>query len=97
MNQVSRNAALWIFLMVMFLLLYGMFGKQQINRNEIDYSEFRDAIERGEVENIEIKENEISGFFKEGFGPAGNDKFVSFPPPNDTRLVEVLRLSLIHI
>ena len=68
-----------------------MFGKQQVNTNEIDYSEFRDAIERGEVEKVEINERQISGAFKEGFGPAGNDKFVSFPPPNDSRLVEVLR------
>ena len=77
--------------MVMFLLLYNMFGKQQINRNEIDYSEFRNAIERGEVEKVEIKENEIAGFFKEGFGPAGKDEFVSFPPPEDSRLIQVLR------
>ena len=91
MNQVTRNAALWVFLMVMFLLLYNMFGKQQAHRHEIDYSEFRDAIERNEVVDVEIKENEIVGHFKEGFGPAGNAKFVTFPPPDDARLVDALR------
>ena len=91
MNQVTRNAALWVFLMVMFLLLYNMFGKQQVNRNEVDYSEFRDAVDRGEVVSVEIKDNEINGNFKEGSGPAGKTKFVTYPPPNDTRLVDALR------
>ena len=68
-----------------------MFGKQQAHRHEIDYSEFRDAIERNEVVDVEIKENEIVGHFKEGFGPAGNAKFVTFPPPDDARLVDALR------
>lgn len=75
----------------MVVLLYNVFGKQQARRNEIDYSEFRDAVERGEISKVEVKENEISGQFKDGFGSAGTSQFVTYPAPNDDTLVSSLR------
>ena len=76
--------------MIMVALLYNVFGAQAPTRQEIPYSDFRNAIEQGELKEVLIKENKIEGDYKDGFGP-GSKKFVTHPPPNDDTLVEALR------
>ena len=68
MNQISRNAALWIFVMIMVALLYNVFGSQDSRLNQVPYSDFRDAVEQGQIKEVTIKEGKIEGEFKQGFG-----------------------------
>ena len=48
MNQFSRNLALWLVLGLMFLLLFQIFNKQQAQEPERDYSEFSEALDKGD-------------------------------------------------
>ena len=91
MNQVSRNLALWLFLIIVVVLIYNVFGKQEHRPNEIPYSEFRTSVAEGKVSDVVIKEEEITGTFKEGFGNGKGGKFLTHMPPNDTELVKDLR------
>ena len=75
----------------MVVLLFNVVGKQQTPPNEIDYSDFRDAVEQGQIEKVEIKDNEIIGNYKEGYGEGKTNKFITHPPPNDDELVKSLR------
>jgi cell division protease FtsH len=90
LNQFSRNAALWIFLAIMFVLLYNVFGAQENKQEQLQYSEFRDKVEQGEIKEVLIKDGRIEGEYKPGF-ETGDGKFVTFPPPNDDTLVKSLR------
>ncbi len=91
MNQFSRNAALWIFLIVMLLLVYNVFSKQEKQASEVPYSEFRDSVEQGLVKEVLIKDTEIIGEFKEGFGNEHAGKFLTHTLSHDDDLVKVLR------
>ena len=61
MNQFSRNAALWIFLVIMLMLLYNVFWHQEKRPDEITYSKFRDLVEQGHIQEVIVKEDEIIG------------------------------------
>ncbi|MCL4161665.1 UNVERIFIED_CONTAM: hypothetical protein GTU68_016912, partial [Idotea baltica] len=74
----------------MVLLLFNVFGLNQKKDTTLPYSEFRDAVEQSQIEEVTLKENLVSGVFKEGFGP-GDRKFTTFPPPEDKELVSALR------
>ena len=76
--------------MIMVVLLYNVFGKQQVKTNEIPYSEFRDAVEQGKIAEAVIKDGEISGKYKEA--PEGkSESFITHQPANDDELVPALR------
>lgn len=79
----------------MITLLYGAFEKKELASDEIPYSEFRAAIANGSISEVVIKESEISGKYKEGFGRGGVAEFVTFAPANDTTLIEDLRTAQI--
>jgi cell division protease FtsH len=90
-NQFSRNAALWMFLIVMIALLYGMFERPDQKGVEIPYSEFRSYAEQGRVADVTIKEGEISGSYQPNLSDPKVSKFISYPPPNDPDLIKDLR------
>ncbi|MEW6273074.1 MAG: ATP-dependent zinc metalloprotease FtsH [Thermodesulfobacteriota bacterium] len=84
MNQFSRNLALWLVLGLMFLLLFQIFNKQQAQDPERDYSEFSEALDRGEISEVVIQGNVIRGRFQSG------ERFSTYDP-GDTDLITRLR------
>lgn len=97
MNQISRNIILWVLLISVVVVLLGVFEKPHQKAEEISYSEFRNAIEEGKIEDVVLKDSEITGTFREGFGPNGQTKFLTYPPPKgaDPDLVKDLRAAKI--
>jgi cell division protease FtsH len=83
-NQFSRNAALWLVLGVMFLLLFSLFNKQQTKEPEIIFSELMSAVEEGRVAEVTIQGKNIRGTYKDG------KRFKTFAP-EDPDLVKMLR------
>jgi cell division protease FtsH len=84
LNQFSRNLALWLVLGLMFLLLFQIFNKQQTQEPERDYSEFSDALDKGEISEVLIQGNVIRGRFQSG------ERFSTYDP-GDTQLITRLR------
>ena len=84
MNQFSRNLALWLVLGLMFLLLFQIFNKQQVQEPERDYSEFSDALDKGEISEVLIQGNVVRGRFQSG------ERFSTYDP-GDTALITRLR------
>ena len=91
MNQFSRNAALWIFLIIMIMFLYSVFERPAHKPEEVTYSDFRNAVTQSQIKELVIKDTEIEGEFKDNQGPGGVGKFVTHIPPNDTELIKDLR------
>jgi cell division protease FtsH len=91
LNQFSRTAALWIFIVIMLVLLYNVIEKPDREADEISYSQFRAAVEEGKIKKLEIKEptNEIVGEYKDGATP-GHIKFRTAMVPNDDELIPIL-------
>ncbi len=84
MNQFSRNVALWLVLGLMILLLFNLLTRQQPKLQEIAFSDFVAAVDKGEVTEVEMEGQNIHGKFH------NQERFKSFAP-NDPDLIKLLR------
>ena len=49
MNRLNKNIALWLGVVLVFVLLINLFSQPRVKRDELNFSEFLDLIEKGEV------------------------------------------------
>ncbi|HEY7559111.1 MAG TPA: ATP-dependent zinc metalloprotease FtsH [Candidatus Binatia bacterium] len=84
MSQSSKHIALWLVLLLVFLVIFSVFSKQHGREPEVVFSEFMGSVERGEVQEVVIQGQNIQGKYKSG------ERFRSFAP-NDPELVKSLR------
>jgi cell division protease FtsH len=89
-NQFSRNVALWLVLGLMILLLFNLLTRQQPKLQDISFSNFMGAVERGEVSEVEMEGQNIRGKFH------NNERFKSYAP-DDPDLVKTLRAKDVQI
>ena len=74
-NQLSRNLALWLLLILMVLLLVNVFTKQPARDQEMIFSDFLSAVDKGEVTEVTVQGQDLHG--KKTSGEA----FRTFAPP----------------
>jgi len=84
LSQSSKHIALWLVLLLVFLVIFSVFSKQHGRDPEVVCSEFIGSVERGEVQEVVIQGQNIQGKYKSG------ERFRSFAP-NDPELVKTLR------
>ena len=48
--------------MIMIALLYNVFGAQEGRLNQVPYSDFRDALEQGQIKEVTIKDGKIENY-----------------------------------
>jgi len=89
-NQFQKNLALWLVVLLFIIALFNILSEQQHTRNKIIYSDFIEAVERGDVDEVIIQGNIIRGRFAEG------ETFETFAP-DDPSLIENLRGKKIRI
>ena len=90
MNPNYQKIAIWAALLVLLLALYNLVSNtgRAMHAEEISYSEFLDAVEKGTISEAVLQGNRISGTFREG-GAKGTG-FSTFSP-QDPNLVAKLR------
>lgn len=69
-----KNLTLWLILGLVMILLFNLLSVPKKLADEVIFSDFIMRLERGEVEEVIIKENHITGQFKDG------KKFRSYAP-----------------
>jgi cell division protease FtsH len=84
LSQSSKHIALWLVLLLVFLVIFSVFSKQHGREPEVVFSEFMGSVDRGEVQEVVIQGQNIQGKYKSG------ERFRSFAP-NDPELVKTLR------
>jgi cell division protease FtsH len=84
LSQSSKHIALWLVLLLVFLVIFSVFSKQHGREPEVVFSDFMGSVERGEVQEVIIQGQNIQGKYKSG------ERFRSFAP-NDPELVKSLR------
>ncbi|MEB2284105.1 MAG: cell division protein FtsH [Polyangiaceae bacterium UTPRO1] len=75
MNQLSRNLALWLLLILMVLLLVNLFTKQPTRDQEMVFSDFLTAVDKNEVAEVTIQGQDLRG------KKVGGEAFRTFAPP----------------
>jgi cell division protease FtsH len=90
MNPNYQKLAIWAALFVLLLALYNLVSNPSTTRrtNEIQYSEFLDAVDKGTVSDAVIAGNRITGTKRDA---ASNDVAFSTYAPEDPNLVNRLR------
>ena len=86
MNNFGRNIALWIIIALLLLTLFNIFQSPPPGgAEELDYSEFLERVEAGQVRDVVIQGDTITGHF------TGTDQGFTTYAPYDPELVKTLR------
>ncbi len=68
MNQFYRNLALWVLIILAMFFLFNTFKTQNVETEEISFTEFMMSVDCGKVRDVTIKGQEISGRYTEASG-----------------------------
>jgi len=84
-NNFGKNLALWIIIGLLLVALFNLFQSSSTRspQTSVPYSEFLQEVERGQVGDVTIKGNQVSGHFTDG-------RSFSTYTPSDPNLVERL-------
>ena len=66
MNSFYKNLGLWVIIGGVMILLYYLSQQTSPSLKDIVFSDFLDRVERGEVSEVVIKQNQISGSMRDG-------------------------------
>lgn len=86
MSNFLKNLFLWLIIAVILISVFSNFGQHQFGSNtgKFTYSEFLQAVDRGDVSNVLIEERDITATTK------NNSKFVTYIPMEDPTLLSKL-------
>ena len=66
MNANFRNLAIWVIVLLLIVALFNVFSRQTTSKagTDISYSDFRAAVDAGQVKSVEISGRRITGTMK---------------------------------
>ncbi len=88
--NIYRSLFIWLFIGIVIILLFNLFSAPKKTGDEIIFSEFMTKLDAGEVEEVIIKDSNITGQFKDG------KRFKTYAPAYPD-LVKVLRSQSVRI
>ena len=85
MNSNFRNFAIWVFILLLLVALFNLFQGPgvHVRGNEISFSQLLSEVEGGNIQDVTIAGNQITGHFTDG------RNFQTYAP-NDPNLVDKL-------
>jgi cell division protease FtsH len=91
LNQFYKNLALWLVIGIVLIALFNMFNQPLTQQSEVVFSDFMDQVEQGQVNEVVISGDSISGKYVDG------NAFQTTAPPKDPDLIKSLRQKNIRI
>jgi cell division protease FtsH len=84
LNAFSKNLTLWLVISLILILLFQIFKKETTQTGQLSYTEFLNMVERGDVVQVTIQGDKVSGITNQGRA------FRTFAP-KDLELIKILR------
>ena len=84
MSSLQKNIALWLVISLIFILLYHMFNQPRGAREDMIFSDFLSAVDKGQVTEVTIQGENIYGTM------TGGKSFKTYAP-KDANLVPLLK------
>ena len=84
MNSLQKNIALWLFISLVFVLLWHLFNQPRSTQENIIYSDFISYAEKGQITEVTIQGESISG-------KLNNGKNFKTYAPKDATIVPILK------
>ncbi len=66
MNQFYKNLMIWLLIGVAMILVFNFFSTPRKAEEEMIFSDFMTKLDKGDVEEVVIKDNHITGMLKDG-------------------------------
>jgi cell division protease FtsH len=91
LNQFYKNLALWLVIGIVLIALFNMFNQPLTQQSEVVFSDFMDQVEQGQVNEVVISGDSISGKYVD------DKAFQTTAPPKDPDLIKSLREKNVRI
>jgi len=91
LNQFYKNLALWLVIGIVLIALFNMFNQPLNPQSEVVFSDFMDKVEQGQITEVVISGDNISGKYMDG------NAFQTTAPPKDPDLIKSLRQKNVRI
>jgi cell division protease FtsH len=91
LNQFYKNLALWLVIGLILIGLFNVFNKPLTSQTEVVFSEFMNEVENGQITEVKIQGDSISGKYADG------RSFQTMAPPKDPDLIRTLRAKGVRI
>ena len=91
LNQFYKNLALWLVIGIVLIALFNMFNQPLNPQSEVVFSDFMDKVEQGQINEVVISGDNISGKYMDG------QAFQTTAPPKDPDLIKSLRQKNVRI
>jgi len=91
LNQFYKNLALWLVIGIVLIALFNMFNQPLNPQSEVVFSDFMDKVEEGQINEVVISGDNISGKYMDG------NAFQTTAPPKDPDLIKSLRQKNVRI
>ena len=66
MSPFHRNIAFWLVISLLMVLLFNLFNRPQVKPEDINFTQFIAALDRGEVASVTIEGSKVSGKYLDG-------------------------------
>ncbi len=81
MNNLAKNLLLWLIIAVVLITVFNNFGNHQAPPRDLEYSQFYNQLNNGQIDKVIIEGRVITGSTK------NNEKFRTYSPETDNRLL----------
>ncbi len=84
MNDMAKNLLLWVVIALVLMMVFNNFGPRHANNQSIEYSQFINAVQSGQVERVVIEGRTIKGIKQDG------SPFVTYNPGDNGLIGDLL-------
>ncbi|WP_438862603.1 ATP-dependent zinc metalloprotease FtsH [Neptunicella sp.] len=84
MSDMAKNLILWLVIALVLMSVFQSFSPGDAKNRQMDYTQFVQDVQQGQVREVRINEREIKGFKRSG------ESFVTYIPYFDDQLVDDL-------
>ncbi len=97
MNSTVKTLFLWMAIFVVVILLWQTFQGNKANRQELSFTQFLEAVQKGKVAEVTIRGQQLTGKFRGGAEYNEGEEFSTQLPPEYPDLVKDLRAANVGI
>ena len=85
MNDTVKNLLIWLVVLAVIFFIFNSFNPRELNENKISYTDFIQSVQKGDVSNVLITDQAITGTTK-----STNKSFSTTMPMSDPFLMPEL-------
>ncbi len=91
MNDLAKNLILWVVIALVLMTVFNNFGPKSTGSESLNYSDFINEVQQGQVQLVEIEGHTVKGTRSDG------SRFTTQTPPEDPKMVDDLLSNKVEV